>query len=222
MTGGFLLRADGDCGAEIDRAVVSGGAVDLGELVLGAGEADFQALDLAEPAFALGLGDAVEEVAADLGDAGPLGGVGPVHAAPQAAMLMNARSAESAPAYPGRDFPELEVIEEFLPFLIAGNPVFIGRSLRPPPGKERQVRLDGLFRVKARPPRPATGPVHQPRLAMEGGVPHLLAPALRTARTSLTSTKPGCLKAWPAAPSRDLDHAIESRKRAGYRKSSLA
>ena len=55
---GFLLRADGDRGAEADRAVASGAAVDLGELVAGAGEADFQALDFAEPAFALGFGDA--------------------------------------------------------------------------------------------------------------------------------------------------------------------
>ena len=62
-------------------------------------------------------------------------------------MLMNARSAECAPAYPGCDFPELEVPEEFLPFLIAGNPVFIGGPLCPPPGKEGQVRLDGLFWV---------------------------------------------------------------------------
>ena len=37
--------------------------------------------------------------------------------------------------------------EEFLPFLIAGDPVFIGGPLRPPPGQEGQVRLDGLFRV---------------------------------------------------------------------------
>jgi len=72
--------------AEADRAVASGAAVDLGELVLGAGEADFQALDFAEPAFALGFGDAGDEVAADLGDAGPLGGLRPVHAASQTAL----------------------------------------------------------------------------------------------------------------------------------------
>jgi hypothetical protein len=39
---------------------------DLGELVLGAGEADLESLDLAEPAFALGLGDAVVQVGAYL------------------------------------------------------------------------------------------------------------------------------------------------------------
>jgi hypothetical protein len=53
------------------------GRVDLGELVLGAGEADLEALDLAEPAFAFGLGDAVVQVVPDLLKAGPLGGVRP-------------------------------------------------------------------------------------------------------------------------------------------------
>jgi len=57
-------------------AAVQGG-VDLGELVLGAGEADLEALDLAEPAFAFGLGDAVVQVVPDLLEAGPLGGVRP-------------------------------------------------------------------------------------------------------------------------------------------------
>ena len=38
------------------------GRVDLGELVLGAGEADLEALDVAEPAFAFGLGDVVVQV----------------------------------------------------------------------------------------------------------------------------------------------------------------
>ena len=52
MEGGvFLLRADGDRGSQVDRAVVSGAAVDLGELVAGAGKADLESLDFAEPAF---------------------------------------------------------------------------------------------------------------------------------------------------------------------------
>ena len=54
-----------------------GDAVDLGELVLGAGEADLQALDLAEPALPFGLGDPVVQVVQDLFQAGPLGGVLP-------------------------------------------------------------------------------------------------------------------------------------------------
>ena len=63
--------AAGDVGerghAEVDGLLPAlQGRVDLGELVLGAGEADLEALDLAEPAFALGLGDAVVQVVPDL------------------------------------------------------------------------------------------------------------------------------------------------------------
>ena len=53
------------------------GRVDLGELVFRAGEADLETLDLAEPAFAFGLGDAVVQVDPDLLEAVPLGGVRP-------------------------------------------------------------------------------------------------------------------------------------------------
>jgi hypothetical protein len=69
----------GECGhAEVDGLVAAlPGRVDLGELVLGAGEADLQALDLAEPALAFGLGDAVVQVVPDLLEPGPLGGVRP-------------------------------------------------------------------------------------------------------------------------------------------------
>jgi hypothetical protein len=62
-------------------------------------------------------------------------------------MLMNAGSAECAPAYSGRDFPALEVAEEFLPFFVAGDAVFFSGPLCSSPGQERQVRLDGLFRI---------------------------------------------------------------------------
>jgi hypothetical protein len=67
------------------------GGVDLGELVLGAGEADLEALDLAEPAFALGLGDTVVQVAPDLLEPAPLGRVWPQERAPDARMLMDTR-----------------------------------------------------------------------------------------------------------------------------------
>jgi hypothetical protein len=39
-----------------------------------------------------------------------------------------------------------------------------------------------------RPPRPPADPEHQPGLTVEGGLPHLLATALCSARTRLTST----------------------------------
>ncbi|MGW7622316.1 hypothetical protein ACWGLG_42215 [Streptomyces antimycoticus] len=43
-----------------------GGGVDLADLGLGAGQADLESFDFAEPAFPLGLGDPVEEIVADL------------------------------------------------------------------------------------------------------------------------------------------------------------
>jgi hypothetical protein len=67
----------GECGhAELDGLFLAAqGRVDLGELVLGSGEADLEPFDLAEPAFALGFGDAVVQVGADLLQPAALGGV---------------------------------------------------------------------------------------------------------------------------------------------------
>jgi len=72
--------------AESDGGWGAGAPVDLGELVLGAGEADLESFGFAEPAFAVGFGDAGGEVVADLGDAVALGGVGPVQGAPEAPL----------------------------------------------------------------------------------------------------------------------------------------
>ena len=63
-----------------------GAPVDLGELVAGAGETDLESFGFAVPAFALGFGDPSDQVVVDLGDAGTLGGRGPVRAAAQAAL----------------------------------------------------------------------------------------------------------------------------------------
>ena len=65
--------------AEFDGGV--GASIDLGKLVLGTGKADFEALDFAEPAFVFRFGYAGEQVIANLGDARPLSGIWPVHAA---------------------------------------------------------------------------------------------------------------------------------------------
>ena len=56
--------------------------VHLGEFGVRAGEADFEALGLAEPAVVFGLGDAGEQVFADLGEPLPLGRIGSQQAAP--------------------------------------------------------------------------------------------------------------------------------------------
>ena len=85
IRGGAARKDAGECGhAELDRGgLPPQGRVDLGELVVGAGEADLQAFGFAEPAFAFGFGDTGEEVVADLGDARALGGVWPVQGAAQ-------------------------------------------------------------------------------------------------------------------------------------------
>jgi hypothetical protein len=63
--------------AEIHPAVPCSQVTDLGEFLLGPGEADLQSLDLAEPAFAFGFGDPAGQVVADLQQPGSLGGVRP-------------------------------------------------------------------------------------------------------------------------------------------------
>ena len=52
-----------------------GGQVGLGEFVVGGGEADLESLGFAGPAFALGFGDAGQEVVADFFEAAALCGV---------------------------------------------------------------------------------------------------------------------------------------------------
>lgn len=61
-------------------------AVDLGEFVVGAGQADLESFDFAEPSFAFGLGDPGAEVVADLRDSLPLSRIWPVHRAAQAPL----------------------------------------------------------------------------------------------------------------------------------------
>jgi hypothetical protein len=68
----------------VDGVLVGRASFDLGEFVFGAGEADLQSFDFAEPAFAFGFGDAGGEVVADVGEAVALGGVWPVHRAADA------------------------------------------------------------------------------------------------------------------------------------------
>ncbi len=60
--------------------------VDLDEFVVGAGEADLEPFNLAEPAFAFSFDDAGDEVVADLGEPVALGGVGPEHGTADAGL----------------------------------------------------------------------------------------------------------------------------------------
>jgi hypothetical protein len=62
-------------------------------------------------------------------------------------MLVNTWGSERSPACSGSDLSPLEMTEEFLPFLVGGGAVFIGRPQRPPASQERQVGLDRLFGI---------------------------------------------------------------------------
>ena len=103
--------------AEVGDAVAAGDLVHRVELLLGGLESGFQPGDLAEPAFAAGLGDAGLEVVADLQQPGFLGRVRPKLRAPDTAVLMNAWGAEVPGADPKSDLPELEVVQELVPFV---------------------------------------------------------------------------------------------------------
>ncbi|MCB8908344.1 MULTISPECIES: hypothetical protein [unclassified Streptomyces] len=59
-------------------------SIDLLDLGFGAGQADLEALDLAEPSFVLGLDDSGMEVVADLDESVPLSWIGAEHRAPDA------------------------------------------------------------------------------------------------------------------------------------------
>jgi len=72
-------------------AAGAGAAVDLGELVFGVGEADFQAFGFAEPAFAFGFGDVGARLSQISAMRGPRGGIWPVHGVSQAVVLVAAR-----------------------------------------------------------------------------------------------------------------------------------
>ncbi|MEU8559431.1 hypothetical protein ACFU5D_27990 [Streptomyces anthocyanicus] len=62
----------------------------LSRFVLGAGQADLQAFDRADPALALSFGNPVKQVVADLDQAISLRGFRPKERASDASMLVNA------------------------------------------------------------------------------------------------------------------------------------
>lgn len=78
--------------AKVNGSAVAGPAVNLGELVLGAGEADTESFDLAEPAFPLGFGNSGDQVVADLLHPASLGWVRSEEGTSDTCVLMNARS----------------------------------------------------------------------------------------------------------------------------------
>src|SRR6516225_9507543 len=133
--------------AEVRGCSPAGPLVELAEFLLGGGEADLQALDFAEPALPLGFVDAGEQVVADLGDAVPLLRVHPEQAASQTAVLVNTAGRIRPAAGSQGDAAAFEVAEEFLPYLVSGQPVFFGRPQAAAAGDERAVAVDDFLGV---------------------------------------------------------------------------
>jgi hypothetical protein len=71
-----------------DRRLESG--IELSQLVLGAGQTDLKAFNLAEPALALSFGDPIDQVVPDLDQPVSLGRLGPQKRASDASVLVNA------------------------------------------------------------------------------------------------------------------------------------
>src|SRR6266487_2505165 len=123
-------------------AVSFDASVGAGELAFSGFQADFKALDFAEPAVHPRFGDALVQVADDLGKAGPLVRRDAEHCASKASVFMLARYPVRAAAGAQRDLAHLEVLLEFLPFLVGGLAVFSGGPGGPPLVEECAVGAD--------------------------------------------------------------------------------
>jgi hypothetical protein len=121
--------------------------VHLGELGGGGGEADFESFGFAGPAVLMGFGDAVLQVVADAGEAGPLGWVGPQEGAVDAAVLVDAAGPLGAAAVAERDPAAFEMAEEFVPFGVGGGAVFLAGAKGAAAGDECLVAVDDFFGV---------------------------------------------------------------------------
>jgi hypothetical protein len=101
-----------------------GAAPHVFELLFGAGEADFDALDLAEPALLLGLGEPSLEVLGDLDESVDLFRVRSQDGAADAGVFVLAGGSVGAAADAKFDLAFFEMGEELGPLLVGGLAVF--------------------------------------------------------------------------------------------------
>src|SRR5712671_7238311 len=120
-------------------AVSFDASVEAGELAFSGFQADLKALDFAEPAVHPCFGDALVQVVDDLGEAGPFLGRHAEHRASQASVFMLAGRPVRTSARSQRHLAQLEVLLEFLPFLVGGFAVFSGGPGGPPLVEDRAV-----------------------------------------------------------------------------------
>ena len=118
-------------------AVAFDASVEAGEFAFSGFQADLESLVFAEPAVHPCFGDAFAEVVDDLGEQSLLRR-NAKHRASQASVLVLARRPVRAPAGSQRHLAQLEVLLEFLPFLVGGLAVFSGGPGGPPLVEERR------------------------------------------------------------------------------------
>ncbi|MFI6345611.1 hypothetical protein [Streptomyces sp. NPDC050560] len=120
---------------------------ELGELLLGVGEAALRSFDVAEPAFAFGFQDPLLKVVADLDHPRPFRGVHDQDGAADTSMFMSTIGAIGAPAVAQGQFAALEVPEKLVPFLRRDCAVLLDRPQGPAAGDECPVGFDGVLGV---------------------------------------------------------------------------
>ena len=104
---------------------VGGGALHLGELLFGSGEAGPQAVDFAEPAALGGFGDPIFQAVDDRLESFVLVGVGAEHGAADAGVFVAAWGGVWAAAAAEFDFAFVEVRFELCPFVVGDGWVFL-------------------------------------------------------------------------------------------------
>src|SRR6266851_4426004 len=115
--------------AEVN-AGASGGEVAHGcKFLPGGAQGGLDRGDLAEPALVFGLLEPVAQVGADLFQPWYLSWVNPKERAPDASVFMRTRRSIVTAADAERDFPELEMGQELVPFPVGEITVFFAGPL---------------------------------------------------------------------------------------------
>ena len=117
------------------------------EFLYGGGQGGLDRGDLAKPALFSGLLVPVAEVGADFFQPRHLSWVNPKERASDASVFMRTWGSEVTAADAQRDFPQLEMGEEFIPFASGQLTVFFAGPLGPPAGDERPMVEDHVFGV---------------------------------------------------------------------------
>ena len=141
------LRGGRDQGdTEVD-ALVAGAPVDLGELVVGTGEAGLSpSISPSQPSRSASAMRAVR-LSRISAMRGRRAGSGQSTGQRMQDVLVDAGGGERAAAVADGQLAAFEVAEELFPFFVGGGAVFLGGAQRAAAGQERQVVVDDFLRV---------------------------------------------------------------------------